>query len=83
MKYLSITIPNEFEEVRKFWATIENGSKKAVMIELDEDDKNIIDFSCSCKANTIKVGQNQKQIMCKHLKDFKEKIKSFGYINDN
>jgi len=83
MRYISLNIPYELDSTRKFWAVIENGSKKTVMIELDEDDKNIIDFSCSCKANTIKVGENKSQIMCKHLKDFKEKIKSLGYLNEN
>ncbi len=81
MIYTKFDIPSEFSEDRTFYATVwTNGSYKTMLIELDEDDEHIIDIGCTCKANIIKAGQLKDQIMCKHLKDFKEKIKSLGYL---
>ncbi len=87
MKYISIKIPPELSNKREFKALIysksSNGNDfKKVSIELDENDKKIIDYSCTCKINTINESCGKKQIKCRHIKDFEEKIKSFGYLKE-
>jgi len=81
MIYTRFDIPSEFSIRRIFYATVyTNKSYKTMLIELDENDENIIRIECTCKANIIKAGEKEDQIMCKHLRDFKEKIKFMGYL---
>lgn len=81
MKYTDFRIPPELSNCRIFYAVIYiNKTYKNLEIELDSNDEKIIRFECTCRKNTINDSMNKKQMMCKHLKDFKEQLKSKGYL---
>lgn len=69
MKLLELSIDYEREFLEVF-AKIQGGThdERIKLVIDDSEGEKLKDFSCTCKANTIKVGMKHPQIKCKHIR---------------
>lgn len=77
--YIILNLPGPLDYRRFYSAEIESaGDVKVVFIELNQDEDEIIDFSDTCKCNTINAGMEKPMIKCKHIKDFENLLIRIG-----
>ena len=67
----------------KFFAKVYSKNSKETYnlnIHLDEEDKEVSSFDCTCKGVTIPKSMNKPYTQCKHIKQLIKVVQDMGYL---